>query len=125
MIDDLYKNCRWCHWYIDGECVHDKTFESVSTDISYLSEDGIIEEAIIDAFSEQGFSELKSHLESLLSKKKANEVMQAFFEELKAVKDKWAISIDEAVTAAINNEIGGKEKCKVVDPEDFYCKYFM
>lgn len=125
MIDDLYKNCRWCHWYIGGECVHDKTFKSVSTDIHHLSEDGIIEEAIIEGFSEQKFSELKSNLESLLSKKKANEVMLAFLEELEAIKNEWAISIDEAVTVAINNEIEGKEKCKVVDPEDFYCKYFM
>lgn len=125
MIEDLYKNCRWCHWFKNGQCLHDKTFKSVSTDIIYLAEEGVISEAIKEGFTEQAFQQLKSNLESKLSKKKANEFMQAFYEELEIAKANWTETIDEAVTTALQNAIGENEAAEIIEPEEFCCKYFM
>lgn len=125
MMNDLYKNCRWCHWYEKGKCLHGKTFKGSSTDIEYLSEEGIVSEAIKEGFSEQPFSELKRNLESSLSKKKAKEFMQAFYEELEAVKIEWTESIDEAVTSALQNVVDKDETAEIIEPEEFCCKYFM
>lgn len=67
--------------------MHGKTFRNGSeTDIVYLAEEGVLSEAIKEGFTEKAFSKLKSNLESSLSKKKAKEFMQAFFEELEAAK---------------------------------------
>lgn len=121
----LYKNCRWCHWYENGKCLHPNTFKGSSADVRYLSEEGIVDEAIREGFTNQLFPELQHNLESSLSKKKAKAFMQAFYEELEAVKNDWVIGIDESVTAAIQNEIDKNNSAEVVDPEEFYCKYFM
>lgn len=125
MMEDLYKNCRWCHWFKNGQCLHDKTFKSVSTDITYLAEEGVISEAIKEGFTEQAFQQLKSNLESKLSKKKASEFMQAFYEELEIAKANWTETIDEAVTIALQNAIGEDEAAEIIEPEEFCCKYFM
>lgn len=121
----LYKNCRWCHWYKDGECLQRNTFKGSSVDVRHLSEEGVIDEAIREGFTNQLFPELQHNLESSLSKKKAKAFMQAFYEELEAVKNDWVISIDELVTATIQHEIDKSNSARVVDPEEFYCKYFM
>lgn len=127
-MNDFYKTCRWCHWFRNGKCLHGKTFRnSGETDIVYLAEEGIISEAIKEGFSEKLFSELKRNLESSLSKKKAKEFMQAFFEELEAAKIDWVETIDEAVTTALQNAIDerAEEAAEIVEPEEFCCKYFM
>ena len=97
------------------------------TDIVYLAEEGVISEAIKEGFIEKAFSELKSNLESSLSKKKAKEFMQAFFEELEAAKIDWVETIDEAVTTALQNAVDerAEEAAEIIEPEEFCCKYFM
>ena len=129
MMDDFYKTCRWCHWFKNGKCLHGKTFRNSEseTDIVHLAEEGVISEAIKEGFTEKAFSELKSNLESSLSKKKAKEFMQAFFEELEAAKIDWVETIDEAVTTALQNAVDerAEEAAEIIEPEEFCCKYFM
>lgn len=124
-MEDFYKKCRWCHWFSNGQCLHGRTFKGSSTDIQHFSEEGIISEAIKEGFTEQAFRQLKSNLESKLSKKKANEFMQTFYEELEAAKINWTETIDEAVTKALQNAIGEDETAEIIEPEEFCCKYFM
>lgn len=127
-MDDFYKTCRWCHWFENGKCLYDKTFENgCKTDIIYFAEEGVISEAIKEGFYEKAFSELKRNLESSLSKRKAKEFMQAFFEELETAKADWIESIDGIVTKALQNAIDGEaeEAVKIIDPEEFCCRYFM
>lgn len=127
-MNDFYKTCRWCHWFENGKCLHDKTFRnSGETDIVYLAEEGVISEAIKEGFTEKAFFELKSNLESSLSKKKAKGFMQAFFEELEAAKNDWVETIDEAVTTALQNAVDerAEEAAEIIEPEEFCCKYFM
>lgn len=127
-MNDFYKTCRWCHWFKNGKYLHGKTFRNGSeTDIVYLAEEGVISEAIKEGFTEKAFSELKRNLESSLSKKKAKEFMQAFFEELEAAKIDWVETIDEAVTTALQNAVDerAEEAAEIIEPEEFCCKYFM
>lgn len=126
-MNDFYKTCRWCHWFKNGKCLHDKTFRNSETDILYLAEKGVISEAIKEGFTEKAFSKLRSNLESLLSKKRTKEFMQAFFKELEVAKTDWTETIDEAVTTALQNAIdeGTEEAAVIVEPEKFCCKYFM
>ena len=128
MMDDLYKSCRWCHWYKGGKCYNNKTFmNSNDTDIVYLSENGLISEAIREGFTENPFSNLRQNLESKLSKKKATEFMNDFYDELESAQLDWTEEIDESVTATIQNAINQdsySSASEIVDPDDFYCKYF-
>ena len=111
--------------YLSGK--NEPSKDRNETDIVYLAEEGVISEAIKEGFTEKAFSELKSNLESSLSKKKAKEFMQAFFEELEAAKIDWVETIDEAVTTALQNAIdeGTEEAAEIIEPEEFCCKYFM
>ncbi len=124
-MEDLYKNCRWCHWFNEGQCFHDKTFKGSSMDIQYFLEEVVISEVIKEGFTEQAFRQLKNNLESKLSKKKANEFMQAFYEELEAAKINWTETIDETITKALKNAVGEDQTAKIIDPEEFCCRYFM
>lgn len=127
-MDDLYKNCRWCHWYDKGKCLHGKTFRNgIETSITYLAEEGVVSEAIREGFTEKLFPKLKRNLESSLSKKKAKEFMQAFFEELEATIADWTESIDEAVTIALENAIdeNADTAAEIIEPGEFCCKYFI
>lgn len=124
-MNDFYKTCRWCHWFKNGKCLHGKTFKNGGeTDIVYLAEKGVISEAIKEGFTEREFSTLQRTLK-VHFQKKAEEFMQAFFEELEAAKANWTKSIDEAVTLALQNAIDKDETAEIIEPEEFCCKYFM
>jgi hypothetical protein len=127
MMEDLYKNCRWCRWFEKGKCLNQQALKSSSVDIQYYSEQAIVSEAIEEGFFDAPFPELRSNLESKLSKKKADEIMKAFYEELEAIKIEWVVSIDESVSSSLNNAINreGKSGVEIVDPEEFHCRYFM
>lgn len=71
-MDDFYKTCRWCRWNKNGECQHSGTFAVDSLKAECRLDDGIIYEAVKEAFSDKTFATLKRNLESSLSKKKAN-----------------------------------------------------
>lgn len=69
-MDDFYKTCRWCRWNKNGECQHSGTFAVDSLKAECRLDDGIIYEAVKEAFSDKTFAKLKRNLESSLSKKK-------------------------------------------------------
>ncbi len=129
-LEEMYHNCRHCHWFENGKCLHGDTFSS-SIDIKELlcglSEDGILGDAIIEGFSDEEFIGLKENLESSnLSKKKAKEIMDDFFIELDSVqRGTWSVSIEQAVIhAIINSAAAEEESAELDDPDDFYCRYF-
>lgn len=89
-------------------------------------DDGVIYEAVKEAFSDKAFVNLKRNLESLLSKKKANLFYQEFLQELEDMQRDWAIAIDDAVSAKINYELEGVNGLSVelADEDSFCCKYW-
>lgn len=125
-MDDFYKTCRWCRWNKNGECKHSGTFAVDSLKAECKLDDGIIYEAVKEAFSDKAFVNLKRNLESLLSKKKANLFYQEFLQELEDMQRDWAIAIDDAVSAKINYELEGVNGLSVelADEDSFCCKYW-
>ena len=124
-MDDFYKTCRWCRWNKNGECQHSGTF-AVDSLKAECRLDGIIYEAVKEAFSDKTFATLKRNLESSLSKKKANLFYQEFLQELEDMQRDWAIAIDDAVSAKINYELEGVNGLSVelADENSFCCKYW-
>ena len=125
-MDDFYKTCRWCRWNKNGECKHSGTFAVDSLKAECKLDDGIIYEAVKEAFSDKAFVNLKRNLESSLSKKKANLFYQEFLQELEDMQRDWAIAIDGAVSAKINYELDGVNGLSVelADEDSFCCKYW-
>jgi hypothetical protein len=125
-MDDFYKTCRWCRWNKNGECQHSGTFAVDSLKAECRLDDGIIYEAIKEAFSDKTFANLKRNLESSLSKKKANLFYQEFLQELEDMQRDWAMAIDDAVSAKINYELEGVNGLSVelADEDSFCCKYW-
>lgn len=125
-MDDFYKTCRWCRWNKNGECKHSGTFAVDSLKVECKLDDGIIYEAVKEAFSDKAFVNLKRNLESSLSKKKANLFYQEFLQELEDMQRDWAIAIDDAVSAKINYELEGVNGLSVelADEDSFCCKYW-
>lgn len=125
-MDDFYKTCRWCRWNKNGECRHSGTFSVDSLKAECKLDDGIIYEAVKEAFSDKAFATLKRNLESSLSKKKANLFYQEFLQELEDMQRDWAMAIDGAVSAKINYELEGVNGLSVelADEDSFCCKYW-
>lgn len=125
-MDDFYKTCRWCRWNKNGECRHSGTFAVDSLKAECKLDDGIIYEAVKEAFSDKTFATLKRNLESSLSKKKANLFYQEFLQELEDMQRDWAMAIDGAVSAKINYELEGVNGLSVelADEDSFCCKYW-
>ena len=125
-MDDFYKTCRWCRWNKNGECRHSGTFAVDSLKAECKLDDGIIYEAVKEAFSDKAFATLKRNLESSLSKKKANLFYQEFLQELEDMQRDWAMAIDGAVSAKINYELEGVNGLSVElsDEDSFCCKYW-
>lgn len=125
-MDDFYKTCRWCRWNKNGECQHSGTFAVDSLKAECRLDDGIIYEAVKEAFSDKTFAKLKRNLESSLSKKKANLFYQEFLQELEDMQRDWAIAIDDAVSAKINYKLEGVNGLSVelADEDSFCCKYW-
>ena len=129
MIESLYHNCRNCHWFEKGKCLHGGTFDSGFDTIELvrsLSEEGLISGAIEESFSDGNFSDVKAALsETRLSKKKVDEIMKILYEEVKANQEEWVQAIDDAIFQAIEGT--AFDKCGDPEPErpdDFFCKYF-
>lgn len=125
-MDDFYKTCRWCRWNKNGECRHSGTFAVDSLKAECKLDDGIIYEAVKEAFSDKAFATLKRNFESSLSKKKANLFYQEFLQELEDMQRDWAMAIDGAVSAKINYELEGVNGLSVelADEDSFCCKYW-
>lgn len=125
-MDDFYKTCRWCRWNKNGECRHSGTFAVDSLKAECRLDDGIIYEAVKEAFSDKTFATLQRNLESSLSKKKANLFYQEFLQELEDMQRDWAVAIDDAVSAKINYELEGVNGLSVelADEDSFCCKYW-
>lgn len=128
IINSLYHNCRSCHWFKEGKCLHGGTFDSGFDTIELiqnLSEEGLLHEAIEESFSEGDFSEVKAALsETRLSGKKINEIMTILYKEVEANQADWAEEIDHALFTAIERTAFNNVDITPENPDDFYCKYF-
>jgi len=128
MNDDMYKTCRWCKWFKNGNCINEKAFDMENDiEIAKFTEEGHLSGVIEEGFGNVKFSGVEQKLfESKLSKKVQAEIMKTLHEEFEGVKVNLIESIDESVSIALNNFdfSGDDEGVYIADPNEFYCKYF-
>lgn len=122
-MNDPYKNCCNCWWYANGKCQHKETFINGVNNAYQVTENGLLAEAIKEGFVAKRFTKLQRNLESKLSKKKAAEFMEAFYEELEQVQNEWQNEIDEAVSTMLIHNLDS-DTPDIVNPRRFYCKYY-
>lgn len=127
MPNDIYHCCRWCKWFEKGLCTNDKAFEDAD-DIEFypFAEDGTLSEAINEGFKAVKFDRVRNALiESKLSKKKQDEIMQVLHSELEDAQINWTETIDEQVLGALQHyDFQETHGVKIADPHEFHCKYF-
>ena len=127
MID--YNTCRWCKWFdtVNGVCLNKSAFDIGDVfDFSPFTENGHLSEAIKEGFTGFKFAELETALiESKLSKKRREEIMKIFRQELESAFVNWTETIDESVSIALNNfNFEQGDGVYIKDPNEFSCKYF-
>ena len=105
------KNCRRCRFF-DGEkeCCTKEVFEiDLDNNIETIIDDGLIEAAIKEGFTEKKFNSV--------SKKKQGE----FSEELENAILNWTEEISEQVIQMIRNNFSFEYGVTPKNSRDFYC----
>lgn len=111
MTDDYMKNCRNCRFFnLQKDSCTKKVFEiNMENNIDTIIEDGLIEAAIREGFSEKIFNSI--------SKKKQGE----FAEEFEDAKNNWVEEISEQVSLMLIRRFNDKCTVTVKDSKEFYC----
>lgn len=128
MLDDRYHNCRWCRFNDKGKCIKtSEVFESsVSNELYDLAESGKLSEAINEGLKLPKMSKLESLLAGYgISQKRQKEILQAVGAELEDFIPTMVEGIDNSVSQLLINTEIKQEDLEIVDPESFYCKYFV
>lgn len=110
-MDDYMKNCHYCRFFnLTEGCCTKEVFEiNLSDNIEKIIEDGYIEEAIREGFSEKVFNSI--------SKKK----QQEFAEEFEQMKANWIEEISEQVAIMLRNNFDHDYIVVPVNSREFCC----
>lgn len=132
--DQIYHCCRWCKWFDNNYCNHNRTFavedrSDIADNLSITSDNGYIQEAIKETVEPDKITEiLRAELsETRLSKRKIDEIMQSIAAQINEVwLFDWLLEIDSAVTDTFIKHLDQDNTAapEVVDPESFWCKYY-
>ena len=111
MIEDYMKNCNYCRFFnLKEGCCTKEVFEiNLENNIDKIIEDGLIEEAIREGFSEKKFNSI--------SKRKQAE----FNEEFEEMKVNWIEEISDQVARMLINKFSQEYRMIPKDTRDFYC----
>lgn len=108
-MEDWMKTCRYCRSFKEGCCTREVFEIDVDNNIEQIIDDGLIEEAIREGFSEKVFNNI--------SKKK----QQEFAEELEWIKTNWIEEISEQVAIMLRNNFSYEYGVIPKDNRDFCC----
>ena len=105
------KKCRYCRYFDTAQgCCTKGIFEvNLEDNIDTIIEDGYIEEAIREGFTEKKFNSI--------SKRKQAE----FNEEFEEMKVNWIEEISDRVARMLINKFSHEYKIMPKDTRDFYC----
>lgn len=105
------KNCNYCRFFNreQGHCTKEVLEVNVENNIETIIDDGLIEAAIREGFSEKTFNSV--------SKKKQND----FTEELEDAKNNWIEEISEQVARMLRNNFGFEYAVIPKDSKEFCC----
>jgi len=108
-MEDWMKNCNHCRFFIKGCCSKEVLEIDVENNIDQIIDDGLIEEAIREGFSEKIFNSV--------SKKKKGE----FSEELENAILNWTEEISEQVSQMLRNNFSFEYGITPKNSRDFCC----
>jgi len=108
-MDDWMKNCNHCRFFKEGCCTKEVLEIDLDNNIETIIDDGLIEAAIREGFSEKVFNSV--------SKKKQGE----FSEELETAILNWTEEISEQVATMIRNNFSFEYGVTPKDSREFYC----
>lgn len=108
-MDDWIKNCRYCRFFKEDYCTREVFKIEVDNNINKIIDDGMIEEAIREGFTEKVFNSI--------SKKKQGE----FAEEFEIMKLNWIEEISDQVARMLRNNLSHEYGVIPNNSRDFYC----
>lgn len=109
MIEDYMKNCNHCRFFVKG-CYSKEVLEiDLDNNIDQIIDDGLIEEAIREGFTEKVFNSV--------SKKKQGE----FAEEFEDAKNNWVEEISEQISQMLRNNFGFEYGVTPKNSREFCC----
>lgn len=108
-MDEWMKTCRFCRFFKENYCIREVFEIDVDNNIEQIIDDGLIEEAIREGFSEKIFDSV--------SKKKQGE----FAEEFENAKMNWVEEISEQISTMLRNNINIEYEVMLKDSRNFYC----
>jgi len=108
-MEDWMKNCRRCRFFKKECCTKEVLEINLDNNIETIIDDGLIEAAIREGFTEKVFNSV--------SKKKQGE----FSEELENAILNWTEEISEQVSQMLRNNFSFEYGIIPKNSRDFYC----
>lgn len=126
METGLYDTCRYCHFYSNGQCMHNNTMVSdMSSQYIQLVEDGLLSEVVQESLIDIPFKNLEAAINEVKPKKFAKLIREVFYKELEIIKARWEEELSHNIGALLLNNLGGDKPATIVDPSHFSCPNFM
>ena len=108
-MKDWMKTCKYCRFFKEDYCTREVFEIDVDNNIEQIIDDGLIEEAIREGFSEKAFNSI--------SKKKQGE----FSKEFEDAKMNWIEEISEQVAIMLKNNFSFEYGVVPKNSREFYC----
>jgi hypothetical protein len=112
MVEDWMKNCNHCRFFREGYCTKEIFEIDVENNIDTIIDDGLIEEAVREGFSEKVFNSISKN------KKKV------FDEELNNAIINWVEEISDQVAIMLRNNFSYEYGVVPKNSREFYCSYW-
>ena len=108
-MKDWMKTCKYCRFFKEDYCTREVFEIDLDNNIDKIIDNGLIEEAIREGFSEKIFDSV--------SKKKQGE----FAEEFENAKMNWVEEISEQISIMLRNNFSFEYGVVLKDSREFYC----
>lgn len=138
VIEEMYHNCRWCHYFNSGKCYcKDVQFDvEVDSEILHRADMGEFSEVIEETMSQQGKAYKSFQLglvdqlkEWKVSNSRQSQFMKIFEEWYNEYVQDMKDELDSVILRKIDNIVSGAEEeafdgVEILNPESFSCQYF-
>lgn len=103
----MYKCCRWCNNFSDGKCFSKSVLSNTEIEITKLDEEGLIYEALREAYTVDSCLKLESVYEYAkelkISQIKAKKLIEYIIEQIKDNEILW--SLNDSICNTLENNI--------------------
>ncbi|MCC3870253.1 hypothetical protein [Terrisporobacter mayombei] len=121
----MYKCCRWCNNFSDGKCFSKSVLSNTEIEITKLDEEGLIYEALREAYTVDSCLKLESVYEYAkelkISQIKAKKLIEYIIEQIKDNEILW--SLNDSICNTLENDIVPSAVI-VSNEHEFVCSEF-